>query len=129
MLVTNANAPTHSANSPHSPLVTVLFGGEDSVDVGMVRIEVPAGAKMPAHRHNGSDVILTPLSGAVLITKDETTVDLGAGDALLILKDETVALSNPHQEPAELIVAAGPATFISTVRSWPLVSNASATPA
>lgn len=129
-LITDRDAPTYCANFPHSPSVTVLFGNdEDSADIGMVRVVVPPGVGMPAHRHNGSDVILTPVAGAVRVTKDDAPIDVEVGDTLLILKDESVALINPHAEPAELIVAAGPAAFVSKVRSWPQVSRASTTPA
>lgn len=121
-LTTRDSASTHSAHFPHSPSATVLFGANgDSSDVGMVRVSVPAGAGMPAHKHGGSDVILTPVAGAVSVTKGDETLDVGVGDALLILKEEAVALTNPHDTTAELIVAAGPAAFVSTIRSWPEV--------
>ena len=109
-LIANGNAPTHYANFPDRPSVTVLLGEDDGADIGMVRVDVPAGAGMPPHRHDGSDVIITPVSGAVRVTKDDTIIDVGTGDALLIHKDETVALINPYQAPAEL-------TVITTLRS------------
>lgn len=121
-LITNTDAPIVSADFPNTPSVSVLFGEESSPDVGMVRVSVPAGTGMPPHRHSGSDVILTPMSGAVRISKDDEVVDIGVGHTLLILKDETVALHNPHEDAAEVLVAAGPAAFVSTVRGWPEVS-------
>lgn len=128
-MITNNQAPVHSAQYPRTPSVTVLFGEDDSTDVGMVRVSVPAGVGMPVHRHGGSDVILTPVAGAVRITDDDEVVDVGVGQTILILKDEAVALWNPHEELAEVIVAAGPAAFVSTIRSWPEVSKTSAVPA
>lgn len=125
-LMTNHNAPVHSAHFPDSPEVTILFGEADSVDIGMATVRIPAGAGMPPHRHNGSDVILTPLSGAVQVTKGDQVIDVRPGDALLILKDESVALANPHDDPAELIVAAGPASFLSAIGKWPQVNTTSA---
>ena len=116
-------APAHSAHYPDSPVVTVLSGTGSSPDVGMVRVTVPAGAGMPAHKHGGSDVILTPASGSVRVVKGDETIEVAVGDALLILKDEAVALSNPYQETAELIVAAGPSTFVAAVEAWPEVST------
>ncbi len=122
--IASGAAPVHSANLPNSPEVTVLFGcNDDSDEVGMVRVSVPPGAGMPPHRHHGSDVILTPVTGGVRVSKDETTFDVGVGDTLFIDKDEAVALTNPHDETADLIVAAGPAAFVSTVRRWPQVST------
>jgi quercetin dioxygenase-like cupin family protein len=114
-------AAVHSANLPDSPRVTVVFGGVDDepADVGMVIVQVPPGAGMPAHRHHGSDVILTPTRGSVLVSKDGQEVTVTPGDALLITKDEPVALTNPGNETAELIVAAGPPAFVTTVSRWP----------
>ncbi|MEO6955671.1 MAG: cupin domain-containing protein [Antricoccus sp.] len=122
--ITKHDAPVHCAHFPDSPAVTVLFGEDDSADIGMATVHIPAGAGMPPHRHNGSDVILTPISGAVQVTKGDEVIDVRPGDALLILKDETVALANPHEDPAELIVAAGPASFLATIRKWPQVDTA-----
>ncbi len=104
---------------PGAPLATVYFGDEGSTDVGMVRVDVPPGAAMPPHKHHGSDVILTLVAGAVRITKGEEVIEVGTGDAALILKDELVALANPYEEPARLIVAAGPADFVTSVQHWP----------
>lgn len=105
---------------PNSPTVTVVFGGEDgSPDVGLVRVHVPPGARMPPHKHNGSDVILTPVAGSVRINNGVQSFDVQVGDSALIGRDEEVALSNPGSEPADLIVAAGPANFVTAVRAWP----------
>lgn len=128
-LITNSDAPIVSADFPNTPSVSVLFGEESSPDVGMVRVTVPSGVGMPPHRHSGSDVILTLMSGAVRISKDEEVVDVEVGHTLLILKDEVVALDNPHEHPAEVLVAAGPAAFVSTVRGWPEVSAERVQPA
>lgn len=108
------------APAPHSPTVTVFFGGdEDGTDVGLVAVTVPPGAGMPPHKHGGSDVILTPTSGRVRITKGEESIEVGVGDAALITKDEAVALTNPGDEEARVIVAAGPADFVAGIRAWP----------
>lgn len=109
---------------PNGPVATVLLGGTgDSDDVGMIRVDVSPGAAMPPHRHHGSDVILTAVSGAVRISEGDDAVDVGNGDAVLVCKDELVGLSNPHDEPARLLVAAGPADFVDAVRRWPSVQE------
>lgn len=106
--------------APNAPTVTVVVGGEEGgPDVGLVRVHVPAGAGMPAHRHNGSDVILTPTAGTVRISKGEDFLDVNVGDSALVRKDEEVSLTNPGGQDAEIIVAAGPAHFIAGIRSWP----------
>lgn len=105
---------------PNAPTVTVIVGGEEGgPDVGLVRVHVPAGAGMPAHRHNGSDVILTPTAGTVRITKGEDFIDVNVGDSALVGKNEEVSLTNPGSQDTEIIVAAGPAHFIAGIRSWP----------
>ncbi len=105
---------------PNAPTVTVIAGGEEGgPDVGLVRVHLPAGAGMPAHRHNGSDVILTPIAGTVRIAKGADFVDVNVGDSAVIRKDEAVSLTNLGSQDAEVIVAAGPADFITGIRSWP----------
>lgn len=106
--------------APNAPTVTVIAGGQEGgPDVGVVRVHVPAGAGMPAHRHNGSDVVLTPTAGMVRISKGEECIDVQVGDSALVRKDEEVSLANPGSQDAEIIVAAGPANFIAGIRGWP----------
>ncbi|MDN5768638.1 MAG: cupin domain-containing protein [Humibacillus sp.] len=105
---------------PNAPTVEVVLGGvEGGPDVGLVRVRIPAGAGMSAHRHSGSDVILTPIAGMVRISKGDESVEVNVGDSVLVEKDEEVALSNPGSSGAEVIVAAGPASFVASIRRWP----------
>lgn len=106
---------------PDSPTITVYFGGGEgeSPDIGVVRVVVPPGAGMPPHRHLGSDVVLVPVAGHVRITRGVESIDVHVGDAALIGRQETVSLSNPGEAEAELIVAAGPASFVAGIRAWP----------
>jgi len=102
------------------PTVTVVVGGEENgPDVGLARVRVPVGASMPAHSHNGSDVIITPVAGQVSISDGSTSIDVIVGSSALIRKDEKVSLRNSSDEPAEFIVSAGPADFIAGIRQWP----------
>lgn len=106
--------------APNGPVVTVFFGGgQDGPDVGLVRVQIPAGGGMPAHRHNGSDVILAPIAGWVQISRGEEVIEVHPGDAALIDKDELVSVANPGTEDAQIIVAAGPADFVAGIRQWP----------
>lgn len=65
---------------------------------------------MTAHRHNGSDVILTPT---------EESIEVHAGDSAPVHKNEEVSLTNPGSQTVEIIVAAGPAHFVAGIRRWP----------
>ncbi len=105
---------------PNAPTVEVVLGGvQGGPDIGLVRVHVPAGAGMAAHRHNGSDVILTPIAGMVRISKGEDSVEVHVGDSVLVSKEEEVSLMNPGSSAAEVIVAAGPADFVASIRGWP----------
>lgn len=77
---------------------------------------------MPEHDHGGSDVVLVPVSGSVEITMGGDMIAVGVGDAALIRKEERVALRNPANQPAQLLVAAGPASFVAAIRAWPDVA-------
>ena len=102
------------------PTVTVVAGGEeDGPGVGLARVRVPVGASMPAHRHNGSDVIITPVAGQVSISDGSTSIDVTVGASAVIRKHEKVSLRNSSDDPAEFIVSAGPADFIAGIRQWP----------
>lgn len=106
--------------APNSPTVTVVFGGEEGgPDVGLVRVHVPPGAGMGAHRHGGSDVILTPTTGMVVIRKGQDSIEVQTGDSALVRKDEEVSLTNPGSQEAQVIVAAGPPGFVAGIRGWP----------
>lgn len=110
----------HKSPAPNGPTVSVYFGGpEDPQDVGLIRLAVPPGAGMSEHRHNGSDIILAPLTGHVVIHKGEESMELHPGDAGFVAKDEAVSLSNPGDQVAEVLVAAGPASFIANVLKFP----------
>ncbi|MCW2133202.1 hypothetical protein B0G38_002377 [Arthrobacter sp. VKM Ac-2550] len=45
------------------------------------------------------------------------------GSSALVLKDEEVSLTNPGEEPAEVIVSAGPADFVVGIRQWSAPRN------
>ncbi|MEM9566563.1 MAG: cupin domain-containing protein [Actinomycetota bacterium] len=106
--------------APNAPTVTVLFGGEEGgPDVGVVRVAIPAGAGMPEHDHGGSDVVLVPQVGSVEISHGDETIVVGVGDAALIRKDERVSLRNPGEGEVEVLVAAGPPAFLTSIRAWP----------
>lgn len=106
--------------APNAPTVRILAGGEPGgPDVGVVLVVVPAGAAMPEHDHNGSDVVLVLQAGSIEISGGGTTITVAAGDTAVVGKDERVSLRNPGETDAEIIVAAGPPMFVTAIRSWP----------
>lgn len=118
-LCTKAEGLVRRPPQPNSPTVTVYFAGQESRDLGLVRVAIPPGAGMPPHRHGGSDVILAPTTGSVRITHGDEEIEVHVGDAALITREETVSLTNSGDQEAELIVAAGPANFVAGILSWP----------
>ena len=114
------NSPRRRPPGENTPTVTVLFGdGDSATDVGLVKVRIPAGGGMPSHRHGGSDVILTPLTGHVSIADGTDSVDVRTGDSVLIRKDEEVSLRNPGDEPAEVLVSVAPTNFVTGILQWP----------
>lgn len=91
--ITAAEAPRHTSPAPNGPTVSVCSGrpGEPQ-DVGLVKLSVRPGFGMAAHKRNGSDSILVPLTGRV---------------------------GNPGDEVAEVLGAVGPASSIANVLKFP----------
>lgn len=121
-LVKNGEGLLRRPPVENGPTVTVLFGGEpEGPEVGVVKVNVPPGGGMPEHVHGGSDVVLMPVVGTVVIAKGsgEESVTVEVGDAALVRRDEAVSLRNPGTEAAEVVVAAGPANFVAGIRRWP----------
>lgn len=113
--------------APNTPIVTVLFGGEEGgPDVGLVAVEVPPGAVMPEHDHGGSDVILIGIEGEVAIRGGGATITVANGDTALVRKHERVSLRNVGPGTARLIVAAAPVNFVAGIRAWPEPATATA---
>lgn len=120
-LIKAGEGAVRQAPLPNAPVVNIIVGGEDSsADIGFARIHVAAGSAMVPHRHNGSDVAIMSLAGAVRIYKESgESLHVGAGDTIFIGRDEEVGLTNAGDDPADLIVAAGPAKFLTAVSRWP----------
>lgn len=115
----HAAGSTHQGPGATPPTVTVVSGADNSSDVALVHVELAPGTRMPPHRHSGSDVILTPLEGSVQIGSGDEVIDVQVGDSAIILKDESVWLSNPAESVARVLVAAGPAAFVGGIQEWP----------
>lgn len=113
--------------APDAPTVEILFGADEGANLGVIRVEVPAGAGMPEHGHGGSDVIVMPTTGSIVMSQGDNEVAVNPGDAVLVPKDETVALRNPGNEVVHVLVAASPTNFLENVANWPAVSDSELT--
>ena len=106
------NCPTYQAPGEKTPTISVVFGNkEESSDIGVVRVSIPAGSEMPPHKHGGSDIILSPLDGDLEIYDESESHVLSPGDSILVTKEERVGVRNHSDATVNAIVAAGPANF------------------
>ncbi len=75
----------HGPPIPNGPTVTVVVGSEAGApDVGPVRLPHSRRGEVPAHRHNGSDVILTPTAGMMSISNRADAIDVHVVDSALV---------------------------------------------
>lgn len=51
-----------------------------------MRVHIPPGAGMGAHRYGGSDVILTPTVGMVVIHDGRQAIEVHTGDSARVRK-------------------------------------------
>jgi mannose-6-phosphate isomerase-like protein (cupin superfamily) len=104
-----------AAEAPQFELPGILFTGlaapsRGSAQVCTWRLAVEPGLTGQPHVLDRDEVFMV-LSGRVRVTPDGELI--GAGDAVTVPAGESIALSNPGAEPAELYVAI-PAGFTAT---------------
>ena len=68
------------------------------------RTELPAGASIGEHRHDGEFEVYYILSGTAEVTDNGTVVTLHAGDMHLCASGGSHALRNPSEEDLEVIM-------------------------
>jgi quercetin dioxygenase-like cupin family protein len=66
-----------------------------------VRLQLPAGERVPEHTHPGTDVVLHLLDGRLELTVGDETHDLSPGELVRFSGDETVS---PHAVEASTAV-------------------------
>lgn len=93
--------------------VRVLMDGPTTgASLSLVELHVLPGGSMPVpHHHVGFDEVLHSLSGKLRMTVAGQTVDVGAGESLLIARGEIHAFANPFEEPARLLCVFTPGVF------------------
>ena len=65
---------------------------------------IPAGAAIPAHRHEGVEEFYYVMAGAGSVTVDKETAPVAKGDAVPVFFNEVHAFKNTGTEPLELMV-------------------------
>ncbi|WP_435364317.1 cupin domain-containing protein [Haloarchaeobius sp. DYHT-AS-18] len=84
----------------------------DAEHVGVTVMEMEPGCKGKEHdhAHDGQEEVYVVVAGSVDVVLDDETVTVGADEALRLSAEETRQLTNPHDEPAKLVlVGAGAA--------------------
>lgn len=76
----------------------------DAPEITMVRLTIPAGGKLPMHKH--PVIAAGYLVSGQLTVEDEQgkKLDVKAGDALLSLVDKWHAVHNPGDKTAEIVL-------------------------
>lgn len=72
--------------------------------VTILRITIPAGARLPLHRHPVINAGVLTRGQLVVVTEDGRELRLAAGDPIVEVVDTPHQGFNPGSEPAEIIV-------------------------
>lgn len=77
----------------------LVDGPEEGASLSMFELEVSPQAGMPVpHSHDGFDETVYGLSGKLSLTVDGKTIDVGAGQTVLIPRGAIHSFVNPHEE-------------------------------
>lgn len=67
-------------------------------------VVIPPGSHVPAHHHETSVEVYHVLSGICEIVVNDDLITVGPGDTMLMEPGDIHALTNPGDEPFELLV-------------------------
>ncbi len=70
-----------------------------------VRLELPAGERLPEHRHPGTDIVFHVLCGALELTLDEEVYELSAGDVVRFSGDRDISPEAVQATTALIVLA------------------------
>jgi quercetin dioxygenase-like cupin family protein len=95
--------------------VEVLLDGA-SRRLAAALVTVAAGAELPEHDHGGSDALLIPLTGRLLLSGRGGEATLTPGTVAFIATGERVSVQNPATSPASMVVCFAPTDFIDALQ-------------
>jgi quercetin dioxygenase-like cupin family protein len=105
-----AAVPRNTPPRADGPVVGRLLTPEVASGLTVVHVELPPGAAMPEHGHGASSVTLIPVSGSVEVTSAGATRTLTPGTVAHIPAGDRVALANPGEDSATLMITLAPPT-------------------
>jgi quercetin dioxygenase-like cupin family protein len=117
-----AEVGTHPRRSPSlgGPSAEPLITTGISELIGVIHLEIPAGAAIPEHDHGASQIVVIPLTGSLELSQGEHRRPLSKGMAAHIGLGERVGLANRDVRPATVMVIASPPEFADRIAaSWP----------
>ncbi|SRR6266511_3346253 len=90
--------------------IRFLVEGEQSAgSVAVLEFDVPAGAKVAAaHSHDGYEETIYGLEGVLTWTIEDTTTDLGPGEALVIRRGAVHHFDNTREVDAKALAIVTP---------------------
>lgn len=90
----------------------LIDGPSSGAPLTMFEMSVEPGAKVPLpHHHEGFDETVYGLSGALRMTRDGETFDVGPGDYLYISRGVVHGFENPFAETAKVLAVITPGVF------------------
>jgi 3-phenylpropionate/trans-cinnamate dioxygenase ferredoxin subunit len=91
--------------TPAGPTVEALIDQTpDGGRLAVTEIVIPPGLGMREHDHGGSEALLVPLEGVLVVTSGTQRRDISSGMVVLLERGERVQLSNLTGEPFTMIV-------------------------
>lgn len=103
-----ASVPRNNPPRPGGPTVSRLLTPDAASGLTVVHAELPPAGALPEHGHGESSATLIPLTGTVEVTSAGTTRTLEPGGVAHIPAGERVALVNPGEEAASLMITLSP---------------------
>lgn len=116
-----ATGERRRAPFPGGPAVRVVVGPDECTPMGVLEVTMPVGGVMPEHDHDGSAVLLVPLTGRFrLVDADGGSSHLlDAGTVATIPVGARVRLENTGAADARALVVLTPPDFAERLETWP----------
>jgi len=101
---TIAETPAEPVEHARGATIQVLLGPEEGAGRFVTRhFTIAPGGRIPRHRHDSIEHEQVVLAGRMVVELDERTVEVAAGDCLLIPAGVAHSYANPGTEPVRFL--------------------------
>lgn len=109
MQIVRVEGASHPTSTSADPTVNSLIDQTpDGGGLAVTEVTIPPGTRTREHDHGGSEALLVPLDGRLIVTSGNQRQDISRGMAVLLGREERVQLSNQSSEPFTMIVVFTP---------------------